>query len=53
MSQIVIVHGMMGVFLTESVRVSGVEGRVLAVVKKVLSQWRGEQAGSEQSTVEG
>jgi len=38
-------------FLTESKRVSRVEGRVLAVVKKVLSQWWGEQVGSEQVDV--
>ena len=42
---------MMRVFLTESVRVSRVEGRVLAVGKKVLSQRWGEHAGGEQAGV--
>jgi len=39
-------------FLTESKKISRVEGRVLAVVKKVLSQRWGEQAGVSEFTVE-
>jgi len=39
-------------FLTESERVSRVEGRVLTEVKKVLSQCWGEQAGVSESTAE-
>ena len=40
-------------FLTESKRVSRGEWRVLAVVKRALSQWWSEQAGVLESTVEG
>ena len=37
--------------LIESKRVSRMKGRVLVVVKKVLSQQWGEQAGNSESTV--